>query len=59
MIMLAKVQMSTHQQEELDVVEGSVCNYFHLTLKLSSHTWQKGVVNYIMGSHVFVVMNTT
>jgi hypothetical protein len=65
--MLAKVQMpslvstiSTHEREELNVVEGSECNYFCPILETNiSRNDGKGVANCIMGSSAFVAMNTT
>ncbi len=51
--------MLTYRQKELNVIERNACNVFssHVEAIISSNG-NKGVVNYIMGSNVLVVMNT-
>jgi hypothetical protein len=51
--------MLTCRQEELNVVEGSACNYSsHVEINIL-HNGGKGVTNCIMGSSMFVAMSTT
>ncbi len=50
--------MSICRHEKLNVVKGSTCNCSFPTWK-PTFCGGKGVVNYIMGSSVFVAMNTT
>jgi len=51
--------MSTHQQKELNVVEGSACNYSCPTWKLAFCAMVAKVLqNCIMGSNEFIATNT-
>jgi hypothetical protein len=52
--------MSTRQLKELNMVKGSAssCSCPHMEANIL-HNGNKGVVNFIMGSHVFVAMSAT